>query len=350
LVEVSGRTAAPASGGFGTVMAPTMATCRVVDGRFGPVVLGPLGPIVLHPAAHVLHYGSACFEGLKAHRGSDGTVRLFRLDRHVERMRTSATLLCLPVPDRELLAETIVEVVRANLDEVPAAPGALYLRPVLLGTEANVGAAAAPSAEALLYVLASPVGDYFRGEGAGLRLAIETDLPRTTPQFGQAKTGANYAMALGVTRRARAQHGADQVLFAPGGDVQETGAANFLLLDDRRVITKALDGSFLHGVTRDSILTLARDLGYEVEERDLDVEEVLAWATRGEAALAGTAAVLAGVGTLVHDSEEVVLGDGTPGPNTRRLREALVAVQRGEAPDRHGWTQPVGAAVATASG
>jgi branched-chain amino acid aminotransferase len=115
------------------------------------------------------------------------------------------------------------------------------------------------------------------------------------------------------------------------------------------VITKALDGSFLHGVTRDSVLTIARDLGYEVEERDLDVEEVLAWAATGEAALAGTAAVLAGVGTFVHRGEEVRVGDGTPGPNTRRLREALVAVQRAAAPDRHGWTHPVEPVAAPAS-
>jgi branched-chain amino acid aminotransferase len=338
---VNGTPTAPSTGGFGTVMAPTMASCRIVEGRFGSVQLGPVEAIALHPAAHVLHYGSACFEGLKAHRGDDGVVRLFRLDRHVTRMRTSASLLCLPVPDEQLLATTIVDVVRANLAHTPPAPGALYLRPVLLGTEPNIGAAATPSTEALLYVLASPVGDYFRGDGAGLRLAIETELPRTTPQFGQAKTGANYAMALGVTRRARERYGVDQVLFAPGGDVQETGAANFLLIDDRRVITKALDGSFLHGVTRDSILTIARDLGYEVEERDLGVEEVLTWARSGEAALAGTAAVLAGVGAFVHEGREITVGKGQPGPNTRRLREALVAVQRGQSPDRHGWTSAV---------
>jgi branched-chain amino acid aminotransferase len=338
---MGGTDQAAVPGGFGTVMAATMATCAIRDGVYGPVELGPLAPIVLHPAAHVLHYGSACFEGLKAHRGSDGTVRLFRLDRHVQRLRTSAELLCLPVPDADLLATAIVDVVAANLDEVPPAPGSLYLRPVLLGTEANIGAAATPSTDALLYILASPVGDYFRSDGAGLRLAVETALPRTTPQFGRAKTGANYAMALGVTRRARAEHGADQVLFAPGGDVQETGAANFLLLDDHRLITKALDGSFLHGVTRDSLITIARDLGYAVEERDLHVDEVLAWADHGEAALAGTAAVLAGVGTLIRAGEEVTFGDGRPGPNTRRLREALIAVQRGEATDVHGWTRPV---------
>lgn len=332
---------APQQAPFGTVLADVMVTARSRDGVFERAESVPTAPLLLDPASHALHYGSICFEGLKAHRGADGVVRLFRPDRHVERLRRSAELLHLPVPDASLLLDALTDVVCANLDAVPDAPGALYLRPVLLGTDANIGAAATPSQDALLYVLASPVGDYFRAGGGALRLAIETDLPRTTPQFGQVKSGANYAMALGVIRRARAEHDADQVLFAPGGDVQETGAANFLLLDDERVVTKAVDGSFLHGVTRESLLELAGDLGYTVEERDVDVAEVVDWARRGEAALAGTAAVLAGVGSLVHESREVVVGDGSTGPNTRRLRAALLAVQRAEAPDVHGWTVPV---------
>lgn len=193
----------------------------------------------------------------------------------------------------------------------------------------------------MLVVLASPVGEYFSGGSRALRLLVETTLPRTTPQFGEAKAGANYVMALAVTRRAKAQYGVDQVLFAPGGDVQETGAANFLLLDDRRVVTKPLGGSFLHGVTRDSILTIARDLDYTVEERDVSVDELLAWAEHGEAALAGTAAVLSGVGTLVHDGREVAVGGGVVGPTTERLRESLLAVQRAQAPDSYGWTVEV---------
>lgn len=326
---------------FGTVMAPHMAVARTTDGVFTAAEVVPTRPLELHPAAHALHYGSACFEGLKAHGGVDGKVRLFRADRHAERMRASAARLLLPVPPADLLAQALHDVVSANLDVVPEAPGALYLRPVLLGVDPNIGAAAAPSTEALLYVLASPVGDYFRGGNTGLTLAVETDLPRTTPQFGQVKSGANYAMALGVTRRAREEHGADQVLFAPGGDVQETGAANFLLIDDRRVVTKALDGSFLHGVTRDSVLTLAGDLGYTVEERDISIDEVVEWAGTGEAALAGTAAVLAPVGALVHRGQRIQVGDGSMGPNTSRLRDALLAIQRGQAADPHGWTQPV---------
>ncbi|MDQ6839366.1 MAG: aminotransferase class IV [Actinomycetota bacterium] len=147
-------------------------------------------------------------------------------------------------------------------------------------------------------------------------------------------------MALGITMRARAA-GADQVLFAPGGSVQETGASNFMLLDDARLVTKALDGSFLVGVTRDSVLALAREPGYRVEERDITVDELFTWAAEGEVALVGTAAVMAGVGSFLHDGNSVQLRDGTVGPNTQRLRQALIAVQRGQAPDRWGWTNPV---------
>lgn len=325
---------------FGSVFCPTMVVSAFGGSAFESPRLRPVEPLALHPAAHVLHYGSACFEGLKGHRGRDGTVRLFRVDRHAQRMTMSAERLCLPVPDPDMLTAMISDVVVANRDDVPDAPGALYLRPVLIGTEQNIGAAAQPSTTALLYVLASPVGDYFDSSRT-LTLAIETGLPRTTPQFGQVKTGANYAMALGVTREARAAHGADQVLFAPGGDVQETGAANFLLIDGDRIVTKALDRSFLHGVTRDSILTLAADCGYAIEERDITVDELITRASDVEMALSGTAAVLAAVGTLVHDDRRVAVGDGTPGIHTTKLREMLLAVQRGEAPDRWGWTREV---------
>jgi branched-chain amino acid aminotransferase len=332
-------TPAPA---FGTVLAPTMATVNAVDGVYGDLELVPLAPIAMHPAAHALHYGSACFEGLKAHRGADGAVRLFRVAQHAARMSDSAERLCLPVPDVDLVTDAIVRTVAANLDLTPDAPGALYLRPVLLGTLENIGAAAAPSTDALLYVIASPVGDYFTGGDRGLRLWVETQLPRTTPQFGRIKSGANYAMALGLTREKKATHGVDQVLFAPGGDVQETGAANALLLSEDKVVTRGLDDAFLHGVTRDSVLTIARDLGMEVEERPVSVDELYAWCRDGgEVALSGTAAVLTGVGALVTDGEEVEVTGGRSGPVTARLREALLAIQRGQAPDPHGWTREV---------
>ena len=328
--------AAPA---FGTVAAPSMVVAEAVRGSFGPARTEPTGTLAIHPFAHALHYGSSCFEGLKAHRGVDGTVRLFRYERHVARLQRTAELLHLPVPPAELLASMIREAVAANLEVVPQAPGALYLRPLLLGTDPNIGAAAAPSTDALLLVLASPVGDYFAGGDRELKLKVETEIPRTTPVFGEAKAGANYVLALSVTRQARAEHGVDQVLFAPDGDVQETGAANFLLLSEDRVVTRALDTSFLHGVTRDSVLQLARDAGLAIEERSVSLDEVLAWP--GEAALAGTAAVLAGVDTLVHQARSYPIGEGGVGPVTRRLRERLLAIQRGEVEDPHGWTTPI---------
>lgn len=318
-----------------------VATWR--DGEWSEPSLEPVGPLSLHPGAHVLHYGSACFEGLKAHRGDDGTVRIFRLDRHAARLRESADALMLPIPADGLVEQMITEVVASALDDVPQPPGSLYLRPTLVGTEANIGAAARPTDEAMLYVLASPVGDYFAGGLRPLAVAIETEQPRTTPLFGSIKAGANYAMALRPTRRAVEEHGADQVLFAPDGLVEETGASNFLLVDRERVITPALTSAFLHGVTRDSVLRIAEDLGYTIEERTLGVEELVEWAARpdAEAALSGTAAVLAPVGHLVHHGRRLPVGSGEVGEHTLRLRGALADVHRAAAPDRHGWLTPV---------
>ncbi|MET0420820.1 MAG: branched-chain amino acid aminotransferase [Acidimicrobiia bacterium] len=337
--ESSNAPAAP----FGTVFTDHMTIARWADGVWDVPKLGPVEPLPLHPATHALHYGSACFEGLKAHRGVDGVVNIFRLDAHVRRLQQSADTLALPAPPEPMLRDMIIDVVRAGLADVPDAPGSLYLRPTLLGTEVNIGAAGHPSAEAILFVLASPVGDYFEGGMRPLSIVIETDQPRTTPQFGRVKSGANYAMALVPTMQARAALGVDQVLFAPGGIVQETGASNFLLIDGEQVVTPELTESFLHGVTRDSVLHIATDLGYQAEERTVTVDDVLAWAARpdAEAALSGTAAVIAGVGELVHAGERIKVGNGDIGSHTLRIRQALTDVQTGRAADTHGWLTPV---------
>jgi branched-chain amino acid aminotransferase len=183
-------------------------------------------------------------------------VRLFRPDRHVARMQRTAELLCLPVPDEALLTEMLHTAVAANLEVVPDPPGALYLRPLLIGTEPNIGAAAAPSGEALLVVLASPVGDYFTGGGRALQAArgdraAPHDAPvRRGEGGGELRHGARgHPPREGGPRRRPGP-------VRPGRDVQETGAANFLLLDEERVVTRALDRSFLHGITRDTVLTL----------------------------------------------------------------------------------------------
>ena len=326
---------------FGTVLADQMAIASYRDGKWGAQEIRPLGPIEISPAAHVLHYASSCFEGFKAYRWADGSVNLFRMDMHIERMRQSARRLFLPEPDTGQLEAMVIEVINRVRDQVPEPPGAMYLRPLLYGTLPNIGAASQPSHEATLLVLASPVWDYFTGGMKPLRIFVEDRTHRTAEHLGVVKTGGNYAAAMGPTLAARKKYNVDQVLFCPGGSVQETGAANFLLLREGQILTRSLDSTFLHGVTRDSLLTMAREEGFEVDERVFDVAEMLEWVRTGEAALSGTAAVLAGVGTLVHDGKEHTVGSGEVGPVTRRLRTQLVAIQNGETPDRHGWTRRV---------
>ena len=327
---------------FGTVLADQMSLATYANGAWSGDKLVPVAPLPLHPAAHVLHYASTCFEGFKAYRWADGSIHVFRMDRHVARLRQSAQLLSLPVPDAAQLEKMILETIDRNRAQVPEPPGALYMRPVLFGTMPNIGAASQPSNEATLIVLASPVWDYFAGGMKPLRIYVEDERHRTAEHLGIVKTGGNYAAAMGPTLAAKQKYGIDQVLFCPGGSVQETGAANFLLIRDGQILTRSLDSTFLHGVTRDSLLTMARAMGFKVEERVFDVAEMLEWVKDGEAALSGTAAVLAGVGTLVlHDGTEVKVGRGDVGPVTQRLRAALVAIQNGEAPDTQGWTRQV---------
>ncbi len=217
----------------------------------------------------------------------------------------------------------------------------MYLRPIIFGTTGNIGAAATPANEALLLVLASPVWDYFAGGMKPLRILVDDENTRSAAQMGMVKTGGNYAAAMGPTLAARAKYQVDQVLFCPGGEVQETGAANFLLIRDGELLTRGLDSTFLHGVTRDSLLVLARDRGFKVSERVFNVNDMIEWVKTGEAALSGTAAVLAGVGTLIHRGIEYRVAGGDVGPQTRALRSQLVAIQQGDAPDRHGWLERV---------
>lgn len=314
---------------FGTVFGPSMATSHFDGDRWSEPSVVATDALVLHPGTHALHYGSACFEGLKAHRHPDGRVVAFRPDRHVSRLRQSAGRLCLPVPSAELVDQLLTMTIDANDPVAPHPPGSLYLRPTMLGTDVTIGSAAAPSATATLYVLACPVGDYLPPRP--LTVSVETSTPRTTPQFGVVKSGANYAMALAPIMDARRRFGADQVLFAPGGRIEETGASNVLLLDGPHLLTPALTDSYLHGITRDSLLRLARQLGWEVEERTVTVEECIDWIARpsAELALSGTAAVVAVVGTLVVDGHPHPVGTAGSAPRTGELRSRLIEVQTG---------------------
>ena len=326
---------------FGSVLADQMAITHFHDGVWSPAEIQPLQPLSLHPASHVLHYASTCFEGLKVHRQVTGDCFIFRLDDHIRRLQNSASMLCLPKPDYAMTESMILDLATRCKDWIPETPGSLYLRPTLIGTSANIGSAAKPTKEACFYILAAPVGDYFRSGPKPLTVVIDDENMRTAPHFGAAKTGGNYASALSHIVRNEEQHDAHQVLFAPGGIVQETAAANFLLINDHQILTKSLDASFLHGITRDSILKLARRFGYRVEERELTVKETLNWLKTGEAVLSGTAAVLSGIGTMIYRGERRQVGDGSLGPNTLRLRGALLNIQAGNEPDVFDWLRSV---------
>ncbi|GAA5315049.1 MAG: branched-chain-amino-acid transaminase [Candidatus Pelagadaptatus aseana] len=325
---------------FGSVFMPEMALTQFDGEKWGNHEIVSSDSISLHPGAHVLHYASTCFEGLKAFRHSDGSVKIFRMDCNIARFAQSSDLLALPAIDAEQTRQMINGIVERFADQVPEVPGSLYIRPTHIGTEPAIGKAAGPSATSLQYILVSPVGDYFAGGGdSTLRLLLEEDGMRCAPHMGRIKSGGNYASCLLPTLNAKRDLQVDQILFCPDGDVQETGAANFLLIDGNTIITKALDSTFLHGITRDSILTLARDLGMNVEERSLSVEELLERSQKPdcEAALSGTAAVLAPVGTLLHNGKEYQVGNGKPGATTNKLRKTLNDIQWGLAEDQHGW-------------
>jgi branched-chain amino acid aminotransferase len=334
-------TSQPQRPAFGTMLTSHMAVATHSDGKWSKSEIRPVGPIEISPAAHMLHYASTCFEGFKAFRRADGSVHLFRMDRHIQRLQQSTRQLVLPEPDAAQVADMVRAVINRCREAVPEAPGALYLRPIIFGTTANIGAATTPTTEAMMVVLASPVWDYFTGGAKALRILVDDQNTRSAEHMGMVKTGGNYAAALAPIMNARAKYQADQVLFCPDGQVQETGAANFILIREGEILTRSLDSTFLHGVTRDSLLTLGRDMGYTVSERKFDVLEMLDWVRTGEAALSGTAAVLTGVGTLIYGGVEHAVGSGHVGPITKALRAQLVAVQQGEAPDRHGWLERV---------
>lgn len=324
---------------FGSVFMPKMALATFEDNKWSDTQIVASDSISLHPGAHVLHYSSTCFEGLKAFRHEDGSVHVFRMDQNVNRFAQSSELLSLPEVDKDQVSNMIVDIVKEYAADVPTPPGSMYIRPTHIGTEAAVGKAAAPSDSSMVYILLSPVGDYFAGGARALRLLLDETGQRCAPHMGMIKSGGNYASALAPTLEAKEKFQADQVLFCPNGYITETGAANFLLVDGNEIITKALDSSFLHGVTRSSILQIAKDLGMTVSEREVSVEELLERAAKPgvEAMLSGTAAVLTSVGTFIHNGKDVKVGNGEIGPMAQKLRQALNDIQWGNAPDTHGW-------------
>jgi len=328
---------------FGTEFMPEMAITWFDGSAWSTPEMVSSESLPMHPASHVLHYSSTCFEGLKAFRQEDGSIKIFRMDQNIKRFAQSSRLLALPAIDEAVTHQMILDTVAKFKDLVPETPGSMYIRPTHMGTDLNIGSAAGASSQSCQFVLLSPVGDYFSASASALRVLIDEEGMRCAPHMGMIKSGGNYASALRPIIEAREKYQADQILFAPNGDVQETGAANFLLIDGNEIITKALDESFLHGVTRDSILQIARDNGMTVSERELPVSELLERIKDPscEAALSGTAAVLAPVGTFIYKDEEYSVGTAEACPITKQLRSQLNAIQWGQAEDKHNWLTTV---------
>lgn len=329
--------------GFGKIFTDHMA---IVDydadrGWTEPRVV-PYGPISLDPAAAVLHYGQELFDGLKAFRGQDGRVRIFRLDRHSRRMHDGAPRLCLPAIDEELVREGILALVRADRDWVPSSAGtSLYIRPTLIASEAFLGVR--PARKVMFFVIACPVGGYSGEAFSSTRIWVEDKYVRAAVGgLGAVKAGANYAASLLAAEEAK-KRGYDQVLWTDAGEhtyLEEVGTMNVMVRIGDEFVTPPLGGSILGGITRDSVVTLLREWGYVVNERPLGMEELLSAHRAGklrEVFGCGTAAVITPVGELGWKGEAIVINGGKPGESAKRLFDAITDVQYGRAADKYGW-------------
>jgi branched-chain amino acid aminotransferase len=334
--------------GFGRYFTDHMVTIRWTAGAgWHDAGVVPYGPLSLDPATMVLHYGQEIFEGLKAYRQPDGSIASFRPEANAARFRGSAVRLAMAELPDELFLESLAELCAADREWVPPAGGeeALYLRPFMLATEVGLGVR--PSAEYLYLLIASPVGPYFPGGVKPIDVWLTTDYTRAAlGGTGTAKCGGNYAASLLPQAEGVAHHCA-QVVYLDAEErrwVDEMGSNNLFFVfgsgDQAEIVTPTLTGSILAGVTRDSLLVLAKELGCQVTERRIGGQEWLEGAAEGrisEVFGCGTAAVITPIGRVKHADGEVVIGDGEPGPLTTRLRAMLTDIQRGAAPDTHSW-------------
>ena len=343
-VSAEDRAALLTEPGFGRVFTDHMASLEWTEGRgWHSAQIMPRGPLSLDPAAAVLHYAQEIFEGLKAYRTDNGDTVLFRPDANAARFRQSAERLAMPALSDDLFVGAIEALVTADRDWFPSDPeGSLYLRPFMFASEAFLGVR--PAKEYRFLVLASSVGGYFKGGPKAITIGVSRHLNRAGPGgTGAAKCGGNYAASL-VAQAEAIQQGCDQVVFLDAIEhkfVEELGGMNtFFVFDDGSLLTPPLNGTILPGITRDSLLTLARDEGRPVHEKRYSIDEWRADAASGrlrESFACGTAAVVTSIGKVVDGDTSFTIGDGQPGPVTQALKDRLVSIQRGQSNDPHGW-------------
>lgn len=334
--------------GFGRHFTDRMFTQRYTEaGGWQGSAIGPYRELTLDPAAAALHCGQMVFDGTKAYRRPDGDLNLFRIDRNVARFNRSARRMGMPSVDERLHIEAIETLVGLEHRWVPdAANASLYIRPVMIATEAVLEVRA--SRDYLHYIIVSPVGPYFADGFDPVSVYVSHDHVRAVRGgTGEAKTPGNYAASIAVSEAAREQ-GCQQVLWLDAVErryIDEVGAMNIAFVYGvNEIRTPPLSGAILHGVTRDSVLRLAPDLGFEIHEAAMTIDEVWRDIESGaitEAFGMGTAAVIAPVGRLVYQDREATLNGDATGPVARRLYDELTAIQYGRASDPYGWTSIV---------
>uniref|UniRef100_UPI0035CC1F84 branched-chain amino acid aminotransferase n=1 Tax=uncultured Sphingomonas sp. TaxID=158754 RepID=UPI0035CC1F84 len=347
-VSVQERSAMLVDPGFGRVFTDHMVTIRydAANGWHDARIVAR-APFQMDSASAVLHYAQEIFEGMKAYRLPDGGAALFRPAENAARFRRSAERMAMvPLPD-DLFVESCRALVRQEADWIPDIDGgALYLRPFMIASEVFLGVK--PSSEYLYAVIASSVGAYFKGGAPAVTLWVTQDYTRAAPGgTGAAKCGGNYASSL-IAQAEATRQGCDQVLFLDAIErrwIEELGGMNiFFVFDDGSIATPPLTGTILPGITRASLITLARDMGLTVREEPYAIDQCRADARSGrlvEAFACGTAAVVTPIGAMKMRDGDFQIGSGGPGQTTTRLRQALIELQRGTAPDPHGWLERV---------
>ncbi len=303
----------------------------------------PYGNLSFSPAANVFHYGAEVFEGMKAYRRDDGEVQLFRPWENVKRLNRSCERMGLPQLDENDALEAIKKLVEIDKDWVPSAKGtSLYIRPFVIATDPKLGLHGVHNA--MFIVILSPVGSYYKEGINPVKIMLETeDVRAVRGGTGYAKCGGNYAASNRAGDRA-AQKGYTQVLWLDGVErkyIEEVGAMNVMFKIDGKVVTPALTGSILPGITRDSCLTMLRSWGIEVEERLISIDELIQAADNGkleEAWGTGTAAVVSPIGELNYNGKSVVVNNFEIGETAQKLYDELTGLQWGNKPDTFGWT------------
>lgn len=333
--------------GFGHVFTDHMFVMNYEEGKgwFDPRVV-PFENLSLSPASMVFHYGQEMFEGLKAYKGDDGQIYLFRPEMNAQRANNSNDRLCIPQIPVEDFVQAVKAVVDVDRDWVPDEEGtSLYIRPFVIATDNFLGVA--PSKTYLFIIILSPSGAYYASGLAPVGIWIEDEYVRAVKGgIGYAKTGGNYAASLAAQVKAH-DGGYSQVLWLDGVErkyIEEVGAMNIVFKINGKIVTPALNGSILPGITRNSVLTLCRDWGYDVEERKISVDELVAAAKDGsleEVFGTGTAAVVSPVGKLRYMDDVMTIGDGGIGELTQKLYDEITGIQWGRKADSYGWRQTV---------